>query len=225
MFYMRPQECSGCGLIDIVNGTEVPETCSDSCDNFRSIPSTLYLAVLMLTGQGGPDGKLDPLTKVVCSLTAIFSVAVFAIPASMLTWGFEAEAERLMGKQRERRKRIRDAKERGLKVPESSETSEEDASGNSSWDEYEATILGDEEEKEKEEAKEKAEREELTRAIRRICDNCDRICGHLDDGHREPTKEDAKKQNRSVDARLNDLEAKVDEIHAIVSKLALPTGK
>ena len=28
-------------------------------------------------------------------LTGMFSVAMFAIPASMLTWGFEAEAERL----------------------------------------------------------------------------------------------------------------------------------
>ena len=31
----------------------------------------------------------------VVALTACFSIAFFAIPASMLTWGFEAEAERL----------------------------------------------------------------------------------------------------------------------------------
>jgi hypothetical protein len=35
-------------------------------------------------------------------VTAFFSVAVFAVPAAMLAWGFESEAERLV----KRRKRI-----------------------------------------------------------------------------------------------------------------------
>jgi len=48
-----------------------------------------------LPGQGGPSGKLPWYTQLVVLLTGIFSVAMFAIPASMLTWGFEAEAERL----------------------------------------------------------------------------------------------------------------------------------
>ena len=34
-------------------------------------------------------------TKAVVLLTSIVSVAMFAIPASMLTWGFEAEAARM----------------------------------------------------------------------------------------------------------------------------------
>ena len=96
MYYMRPVNCD-----------------ADCMDQFASIPRTLYLATLMLTGQGGPEGKLDTWTKaptptcmgtawesgrrrvplqVICSLTAIFSVAVFAIPASMLTWGFEVRS-------------------------------------------------------------------------------------------------------------------------------------
>ena len=37
-------------------------------------------------------------TQAVVALTACFSIAFFAIPASMLTWGFEAEAERLFKK-------------------------------------------------------------------------------------------------------------------------------
>ena len=50
----------------------------------------------MLTGQGGPDSENLPwYTKAIVLLTAVFSVAMFAIPASMLTWGFEAEAERM----------------------------------------------------------------------------------------------------------------------------------
>eukprot|EP01052_Picozoa_sp_SAG31_P006311 SAG31_NODE_288_length_18400_cov_55.018851_14_plen_63_part_00 len=52
----------------------------------------------MLTGQGQPDGELPWYTKVIIVATAMFSIALFAIPAGMLTWGFEAEAERLFRK-------------------------------------------------------------------------------------------------------------------------------
>jgi len=63
----------------------------DELDDFHSIPATLYLATLMLTGQGGPDAdELPWYTRSIVLVTAVFSVAMFAIPASMLTWGFEA---------------------------------------------------------------------------------------------------------------------------------------
>lgn len=65
----------------------------DHIDNFGSILSCMYLAVLMLTGQGEPDGQLPWYTRVIVSVTALFAIAQFAIPASMLTWGFEQEAE------------------------------------------------------------------------------------------------------------------------------------
>jgi hypothetical protein len=55
----------------------------------------MYLSTLMLTGQGGPEGDLPWYTKGVVLLTGVFSIGMFAIPASMLTWGFEAEAERI----------------------------------------------------------------------------------------------------------------------------------
>lgn len=62
-------------------------------NEFHSIPATLYLTTLMLTGQGGPtDDDLPWYTRIVVLVTAVFSVAMFAIPASMLTWGFEAGA-------------------------------------------------------------------------------------------------------------------------------------
>lgn len=87
MYYLRPPDSSN------VDG------------NFSSIGSTMFIATLMLTGQGGPDADNLPwYTKAVVLLTGIFSVAVFAIPASMLTWGFEAEAERLAAMTRRKRK-------------------------------------------------------------------------------------------------------------------------
>ena len=65
-------------------------------DQFDSIPATFYLSILMLTGQGTPDGVLPWYTKLVVMLTAVFSVPIFVIPSSMLTWGFEAEADRFI---------------------------------------------------------------------------------------------------------------------------------
>lgn len=67
----------------------------DDPGDFDSIGSTMVLSLLMLTGQGGPSGQLPWYTQIVVLITGMFSVAMFAIPASMLTWGFEAEAERL----------------------------------------------------------------------------------------------------------------------------------
>ena len=72
----------------------------------------MYLSILMLTGQGEPDGELTTLLKSLCAFTAIFSVAMVAIPASMLTFGFEIEAQRLVLKRRERRLRRRIRAER-----------------------------------------------------------------------------------------------------------------
>lgn len=58
-------------------------------EQFESLSATIYLATLMLTGQGGPDGQLPWYTSAVVLLTGVFSIGMFAIPASMLTWGFE----------------------------------------------------------------------------------------------------------------------------------------
>lgn len=124
--------------------------------------------MMMLTGQGGPTGQLDTATKLVCGFTALLSVAQFAIPSSMLTWGFEAEAERLLGKKRERRKKEKEAAAKGQVYVSTSESSGEDGSGQSSWDEYEAVILGDEEEEEAKEAEHKAEHEETMDMVRAI---------------------------------------------------------
>ena len=77
MYYLRPR------------GDDV-KMVEDAAD-FESIGSTMVLSLLMLTGQGGPSGELPWYTQIVVLMTGMFSVAMFAIPASMLTWGFEAE--------------------------------------------------------------------------------------------------------------------------------------
>lgn len=127
----------------------------NSTEQFESIPATFYLSILMLTGQGTPDGVLPWYTKIIVMLTAVFSVPIFVIPSSMLTWGFEAEAERLMRRKRERRRKEKEAKKRGEDHPESSSSSdsedgeltdEEEYNNEAEWDEYEDVVLGDQDE-------------------------------------------------------------------------------
>jgi voltage-gated potassium channel len=78
-------------LLYTLRPMDVDRSDLDNLDDFHSIPATLYMATLMLTGQGGPDAEHLPwYTRSVILITAVFSVAMFAIPASMLTWGFEA---------------------------------------------------------------------------------------------------------------------------------------
>mmetsp|Transcript_18629 Transcript_18629/g.26962 ORF Transcript_18629/g.26962 Transcript_18629/m.26962 type:complete len:498 (+) Transcript_18629:136-1629(+) len=109
---------------------------------FGSIPATMYLSALMLSGQGGPTGDLPWYTKSIVLMTSFFSVAMFAIPASMFTWGFEAEAERLAAKSyRLRHKQDGDSSS-------SSDDSYgwcDDSFSDSSDEEYERIIAGEDE--------------------------------------------------------------------------------
>lgn len=115
-------------------------------DDFESIPATMYLSVMMLTGQGQPGGQLPWYTKVIVVVTAVLATAQFAIPASMLTWGFEQEAERRLHKNHQAQIK---QKERILKGDteweavdiSSSSTSESDVGHE--WAEYEAVVVGD----------------------------------------------------------------------------------
>jgi hypothetical protein len=75
------------------------------CEEFESILSTMYLSTLMLTGQGLDLPDLPWYTKGVVLITSAFSIGMFAIPVSMLTWGFEAEAERCAKRSRQLEKR------------------------------------------------------------------------------------------------------------------------
>ncbi|CAK9050211.1 unnamed protein product [Durusdinium trenchii] len=120
-------------------------------DDFESIPATMYLSVMMLTGQGQPGGQLPWYTKVIVVVTAVLATAQFAIPASMLTWGFEQEAERRLHKNHQAQIK---QKERILKGDtqwdvvdvSSSSTSESDVGHE--WAEYEAVVVGSDSESE-----------------------------------------------------------------------------
>jgi hypothetical protein len=103
---------------------------------FQSILSTMYLSTLMLTGQGGPQGDLPWYTKSGVLLTGVFSIGMFAIPASMLTWGFEAEAARIA-------KRSRQQSKKKLTVSNSSDWSSSD-DDYSTDEEYQKIIAGEE---------------------------------------------------------------------------------
>ena len=116
----------------------------ENAESFSSILATLYLSTLMLTGQGGPEGDLPWYTKCVVILNSVFSVAMFAIPASMLTWGFEAEAARCA------KLSWRQAKKNSKRCPSSSSSSQ--GSDNSTDEEYFKIIAGEEEEKEEDDA-------------------------------------------------------------------------
>lgn len=124
-------------------------------ENFSSIPSTLYLATLMLTGQGGPEGELPWYTKCVILLTSMFSVAMFAIPASMLTWGFEAEATRcakLAWRQANKQKEGKNSNNTSMEdTSSSSSSSDGESRGNSTDEEYFRLIAGAQEEDEEDE--------------------------------------------------------------------------
>jgi hypothetical protein len=116
-------------------------------EDFSSIPATMYLSVMMLTGQGGPAGWLPWYTKLICAITAVFAVAQFAIPASMLTWGFEQEAERRIKKRHEQRaKKLAMIKSGHM---QDQELSSESSDGNEDdfteeWKEYEDVVVGSE---------------------------------------------------------------------------------
>jgi len=84
---------------------------------FDSIPSSMYMAMLMLCGLNIPE-HTTPLGKVVVTVTGIFSIAVFAIPTGIIAWGFEPVASEMLRRRKIKKERKR-LKKLGLKNPES----------------------------------------------------------------------------------------------------------
>ena len=102
MYYLRPR-CDDVRDDDFHSDGHKYDDINCTVYEEWSIPTTIYYSTLLLTGQGGPpDGDLPWYTQAVVLLTGIFSIGMFAIPASMLTWGFEAEAQRVALKTRKR---------------------------------------------------------------------------------------------------------------------------
>jgi hypothetical protein len=116
--------------------------------DFQSIAATMYLSTLMLTGQGGPAGDLPWYTKGVVLLTGAFSIGMFAIPASMLTWGFEAEAARVAARSRQL------SKMKNSTENDESETWSYSTAGYSTDEEYQRLIAGEGSDDESDELKE-----------------------------------------------------------------------
>jgi voltage-gated potassium channel len=115
--------------------------------NFDSMASTLYMSALILTGQGGPDGPLPIQTKLVVVLTSIVSVAFYSVPASMLVWGFEAEAERMAKRERRRqKKKMQDRQDNCWTTTTTSSSSSSSSSAGTTDEEYFRTIAGEESE-------------------------------------------------------------------------------
>jgi len=100
---------------------------NNSDPRFSSIPRCMYLAILMLTGQGIPTGSLTPITQFAVGVTAIFSIAVFAIPSAMLAWGFESEAERLENNRKKKIKKKNECAKKGIPYVEESDSEESDS--------------------------------------------------------------------------------------------------
>lgn len=67
--------------------------------------TTLYSILFRLVTEPG---------KIIVGLSAVFSVAVFAVPAGILGWGFESVGEKFQEKRKQRKKRQRKL-ERGQK--------------------------------------------------------------------------------------------------------------
>jgi len=153
MYYLRPQ---GGDLSD--DGEE------------WSISTTIYYSTLMLTGQGGPEGDLPWYTQVVVLMTGLFSIGMFAIPASMLTWGFEAEAQRVASKTR--RRYLQNISGGIPSSSSSSSSSSDDCNGyhsaSSSDEEYFKLIAGGGEDENKGGEKQDQEAEEALRKMREL---------------------------------------------------------
>merc|ERR1719476_273214 len=114
----------------------------DPKDNFSSILACMYLAILMLTGQGEPNGVMPWYTRIIVAVTALFAIAQFAIPASMLTWGFEQEAEHDIVVNDEREKKViehfLEGDDVGKEIVSSSSSDESDREGE--WEGYRSQV-------------------------------------------------------------------------------------
>ena len=70
-----------------------PDARCAKAHGIADIPSAVFVSAMMLTGQASPEGEMDAPLRAVVLITAFLSVPFFAVPAAMLTWGFEGEAQ------------------------------------------------------------------------------------------------------------------------------------
>lgn len=105
-------------------------------EQFDSMLATLYLSTLMLTGQGKPSGGTTNLpwyTQIVVWMTSAFTVTMFALPASLLTWGFAAEAQRIALRARRRANKKRRNQNQDGGSSHSSESEDDNSTDEEYW--------------------------------------------------------------------------------------------
>lgn len=122
-------------LLFIITSTALYYVEKDSSSgHFNSIPATLYICTLMITGQGVPDSATLSLGgKWVVAITCIFSIAVFAVPTAILGWGFESVGEKFIEKRKiqkklrkkKKREEIEQLRSSGIEVDSRSESTDE----------------------------------------------------------------------------------------------------
>ena len=110
------------------------------------LPSATYAAAMMLTGQASPEGGKGLIAfRAVVMLTAFLSVPFFAVPAAMLTWGFEGEAARLAVNEKRRASR-------GEAYADGSAWMSSSSSDSDKYDDYLESLGGGDEDEEATEA-------------------------------------------------------------------------
>jgi len=87
-------------------GLWIAEKDNPANPEFDSIPSSMYMALLMLCGLNIPE-HTTTLGKIVVSVTGIFSIAVFAIPTGIIAWGFEPVASEMLRRKKKSKKKGR----------------------------------------------------------------------------------------------------------------------
>lgn len=73
---------------------------------FPSIPSAMFVSLLMLTGSDlPPENLLSPLGKVFVAISVFLSIAMFALPTGVLAFGFQEVTTRYINAKKERSKK------------------------------------------------------------------------------------------------------------------------
>lgn len=139
-------------LTILISATLLYATCAPHTECAKEngivdLPSATFVATMMLTGQASPEGGLSaPAFRAVVVLLAFLSVPFYAVPAAMLTWGFEGEAQRLVSREARKVARKRAYAEDPRMLESSSDSEDEE------YESYMETLGGDEDSAEAEEA-------------------------------------------------------------------------
>jgi len=134
-------------VIFLITATVLYFVEKDNNPKYSSIPATMYITTILLTGQGIPeDDDLSIGGKIVVSISCVFSIGFIAVPTALLAWGFEPVGEKFIEKrkqQKKERKRLRTERAERLRAEGIEVKTESD-----STDEYSLNLSSSSEEEE-----------------------------------------------------------------------------